>query len=41
MSAKAVGFGEKLSRMFGTNESKGKVLYHVTEHALIMWMITH
>ena len=26
MSAKAVGFGEKLSRMFGTNESRGKVL---------------
>ena len=36
MSAKAVGFGEKLSRMFGTNESKGKVLAHYCSISLII-----
>ena len=36
MSAEAVGFGEKLSRIFGTNEGKGKVLARYCSISLIV-----
>ena len=36
MSTEAVGFGEKLSRMFGTTEGKGKVLAHYCSIPLII-----
>lgn len=36
MSAEAVGFGEKLSRIFGTTEGKGKVLARYCSTSLIV-----